>query len=303
MSLDTSSSAIHLQLPPTSSSLRPPSQITVHPSVIAQILTHHSRHPADSESTRVIGALMGNRSDNGQEVDIRSCFAVPHTEQGQQISVDRPFQQDMVNFLAKNGTKEVIVGWYASQKTVNSNSAIIQEYFSFETNPYPAVHLTVDTDIEESGKGLGVKGWVSQPLGLTSKSECSIFVPVPVSIKYADSERAALDLLTAPQPTPSPALPPLPTLSNSLSQLSSLIDQCLAYVQSVNNGSQTPDVEVGRYLLEGLGRWTASGNEDEGGVKAGLQETLTVEYLSSLVRSQVELAGRLSLLQQPVAQQ
>lgn len=210
MSLDTSSSAIHLQLPPTSSSMfvsptcadiklltiiysRPPSQITVHPSVIAQILIHHSRHPADSESTRVIGALMGNRSDNGQEVDIRSCFAVPHTEQGQQISVDRPFQQDMVNFLAKNGTKEVIVGWYASQKTVNSNSAIIQEYFSFETNPYPAVHLTVDTEIEESGKGLGVKGWVSQPLGLTSKSECSVFVPVPVSIKYADSERAACE--------------------------------------------------------------------------------------------------------------
>lgn len=112
-----------------------------------------------------------------------------------------------------------------------------------------------------------------------------------------------VDLLTAPQPTPSPALPPLPTLSNSLSQLSSLIDQCLAYVQSVNNGSQTPDVEVGRYLLEGLGRWSANGNEDEGGVKAGLQDTLTVEYLSSLVRSQVELAGRLSLLQQPVAQQ
>ncbi|TYJ58273.1 eukaryotic translation initiation factor 3 subunit F [Cryptococcus floricola] len=301
MSLTTSSSAIHLSLPPTSST-RPPSQITVHPSVVASILTHHSRRPTDSESTRVIGALMGTRSDNGQEVDIRSCFAVPHTEQGQQISVDQPFQQEMLQFLSKNGTKEVLVGWYASSKHIDSNSAIIQEYFTSQTNNQPAVHLTVDTDLQENGQGLEVKGWVSALLGLSAKSESAVFVPVPVSVKYADSERPALDLLTS-NPTPSPSLPPLPTLSSSLAQLSSLIDQCLAYVQGVNAGTTPADVQVGKYLLEGLGRWAANGEkEDEGGVKAGLQDTLTVEYLSSLVRSQVELAGRLSLLQQQPSQ-
>ena len=54
-----------------------------------------------------------------------------------------------------------------------------------------------------------------------------------------------MDLLTT-HPTPSPSLPPLPTLASSLEQLSVLIDQCLAYVKGVNAGTQKPDVEVGR---------------------------------------------------------
>ena len=65
----------------------------------------------------------------------------------------------------------------------------------------------------------------------------------------------------------------------------------------MNSGEKEGDVEVGRYLLEGVGRWSGSG-EDEGGVKARLQDTLTVSYLANLVRSQVELSGRLALLQQ-----
>jgi translation initiation factor 3 subunit F len=106
-----------------------------------------------------------------------------------------------------------------------------------------------------------------------------------------------VDLLTS-QPNPSPSLPPLQTLSTSLSSLSALIDSSLEFVQAVNRGSQAADVEVGRYLLEGVGRWSSTGSEDEGGVKAGVQDTLTVEYLANLVRSQVELSGRLALLQQ-----
>ena len=97
--------------------------------------------------------------------------------------------------------------------------------------------------------------------------------------------------------SPSPGLPPLPTLSASLTQLSELIDTMLSYVQSVNAGEKEGDVQVGRYLLDGVGRWSGSG-DDENGVKARLQDTLTVNYLANLVRSQVELSGRLALVQQ-----
>ena len=107
---------------------------------------------------------------------------------------------------------------------------------------------------------------------------------------------STVDLLTA-QSTPNPSLPPLPTLSSSLSELSALIDDCLSYVQDVNSGAKQGDVEVGRYLLEGLGRWSGSEGET-GGVKEGLQDTLTVSYLANLVRSQAELSGRLALLPQ-----
>lgn len=54
---------------------------------------------------------MGVRSENGQEIDVRSCFAVPHSEDDDQIAVDMPFQQGMVDLLSKSGAKEQIVGW------------------------------------------------------------------------------------------------------------------------------------------------------------------------------------------------
>ncbi|KAK4685135.1 translation initiation factor 3 subunit F, partial [Tremellales sp. Uapishka_1] len=299
MSLDTTSSAIHLNLPPTSASQsRPPTSITIHPSVLASILTHHSRRSPDSTTPRVIGTLMGVRSENGQEVDVRSCFAVPHSEDDDKIALDMPFHQGMVELLSKNGARESIVGWYATHPTLNPYSALIQNYFTTETAPYPSIHLTVDTDLTSGGEGLGIKGWVSTQLGLSPKPENCVFLPVPVSIKYGESERAALDLLTSQPANPSPSLPSLPTLSTSLTSLSELIDQCLTYVQSVTSGAQQGDVEVGRYLLEGVGRWSAAGEDEDGGVKKGLQDTLSVSYLSSLVRSQVELAGRLALVQQ-----
>ena len=77
---------------------------------------------------------------------------------------------------------------------MNGYSALIQNYFTHETNPYPAIHLTVDTEITESGAGLGVKGWVSQHLGLEPKPENCVFLPVPVVVKFADSERAGRTL-------------------------------------------------------------------------------------------------------------
>ncbi|CAK9780385.1 Mov34-domain-containing protein [Cutaneotrichosporon oleaginosum] len=302
MSLDAPTSAIHLSQPPSGSShLRPPALITVHPSVIASILTHHQRRPADSTAPRVIGTLLGVRSENGQEIDVRSSFAVPHSEGEEQVALDMPFQQGMMELLSKNGIKESIVGWYATHPELNAYSALIQNYFSQETGASQAIHLTVDTDLDASGKkGLGIKGWVSTSLGLNPKPENCVFLPVPVVIKYADSERAGLDLLTSGNPTPSPSLPPLPSLSSSLSQLSTLIDDALKYVQAVNAGQTSGDAEVGRYLLEGVGRWSAGAgsNADEGGIKEGLQDTLTVSYLSNLVRAQVELAGRLALLPQ-----
>lgn len=134
---------------------------------------------------------MGTRSEAGTEITIRSSFAVPHSEDEDKIALDMPFHQAMVELLAKNGAKEQIVGWYATSPTINPYSALIQNYFTNETAPFSAVHLTVDTELTKNGGGLGVKGWVSSNLGLSAKPEHCVFLPVPVQIKFAESERAA----------------------------------------------------------------------------------------------------------------
>jgi translation initiation factor 3 subunit F len=91
---------------------RHPSAINVHPSVLASILTHHSRRPAESTAPRVIGTLLGSRSASGQEIEVRSSFAVPHSEDENQIALDMPFHQAMVDLINETGTKEQIVGWW-----------------------------------------------------------------------------------------------------------------------------------------------------------------------------------------------
>ncbi len=89
---------------------RPPVLVTIHPSVLVSILTHHTRRSPDSTAPRVIGTLLGTRAESG-EVDIRSSFAVPHSEGEDQIALDMPFHQAMVDLLSRNGAKEQIVGW------------------------------------------------------------------------------------------------------------------------------------------------------------------------------------------------
>jgi len=239
---------------------------------------------------------MGLRSENGLEIEVRSCFAVTHSEDEDKVSLDMPFHKSMVELLSKNGSKEVIVGWYATSPTLNPYSALIQNYYLDQSLPYPAIHLTLDTNLTPNGDGLGIKGWVSTQLGLSTKAENCVFLPVPVKLKFAESERSAIDILTT-NPTPSPSLPPLPTLSSSLSQLDDLLTQTLTYVQSITSGQQAGNPEIGRYLLGNVGRWSKGSGEDGEGVKEGLQDTLTVSYLASLVRSQVELSGRLGLVQ------
>ena len=100
--------------------------------------------------------------------------------------------------------------------------------------------------------------------------------------------------------------PPLQTLSQSIAALTQNLTQIQSYVREVTSGSRQADPEVGRYLLEAVGRWksenggAAAGDDEDGaaeeGVKKGLQDTLSVSYLSALIRTQAELSARLNLL-------
>ena len=94
---------------------------------------------------------------------------------------------------------------YATHANLNAYSAVIQNFFNNQTQPYPAVHLTVDTELTETGQGLGVKGWISNQLGLDPKAENCVFLPVHVQLKYAQSERAARESALPPIPFTTPS--------------------------------------------------------------------------------------------------
>lgn len=87
---------------------RAPASVTVHPVALFSILDHYLRRTDAQE--RVIGTLLGTRSDNG-EVEVRSSFAVLHSETEEQVAVDMEYHRTMYELHHKVNSKEVIVGW------------------------------------------------------------------------------------------------------------------------------------------------------------------------------------------------
>ncbi len=87
-----------------------PTNITIHPVALFSILDHYLRR-TDAQD-RVIGTLLGTRHDN--EVEVRSSFAVLHSETDEQVAVDMDYHRTMYELHHKVNPKEVIIGWWVA---------------------------------------------------------------------------------------------------------------------------------------------------------------------------------------------
>lgn len=133
----SSLSSLHLNYPSTtygSVSSRSIAKVSVHPAALFSILDHYLRRndpeptstedpssssseekkdasssPSNVQPSRVIGTLLGVHNEN--EVEIRSCFAVPHNESEEQVQLDIDYHKGMIDLHQKVNPEEVIVGW------------------------------------------------------------------------------------------------------------------------------------------------------------------------------------------------
>ncbi|TFK55626.1 Mov34-domain-containing protein [Heliocybe sulcata] len=290
MPLGQPSSAVYIQNVPAgshSSQPRTPTLVTLHPVALFSILDHYLRRMETQE--RVIGTLLGVRNDSG-EVEVRSSYAVVHKETAELVAVDMEYHRTMYELHHRVHPREVIIGWYSTGSNLDTYSALIQNFYTQETGQHPAIHIALNTGVEE-GQQPGVKAYVSSPVGVHPKPENCVFVPVPCEFRFHDAERSGLDLLTSESSSP---LSDLETLAESLKTVSSMLDRVLGYVRSVLSGEVKGDPAVGRYLMDTFGADT--GELEKGGFRDSLQDTLMVSYLAELVRSQAEVSSRLALV-------
>ncbi|KAG8863774.1 hypothetical protein FRB96_007611 [Tulasnella sp. 330] len=297
MAIGPPSSAIYLQ-PPISTSIQGrPLTVTVHPSALFSILDHYLRITTPTSKQRVIGTLLGTRNDTN-EVEVRSAFAVGHSEAEEQIEVDGDYHKMVLELHQKVNPKEVVVGWYSTGGELDSIAALIHNFYAVETGSNQAIHVLVNTGVQEEGK-LGVKAYVGAPVGVFPNQDNCAFIPVPCELKLQEAERGGLDILSKAADGPVPAYATeLETLELALLEVISMIDRVLAYVQSVTSGKVHGDERVGRHLLGTLSA-TIEGlekNRLESLFNSHLQDTLMVSYITNLVRSQVEISSRLVLL-------
>ena len=229
--------------------------LTLHAQALFSILDHSLRRNADQE--RVIGTLLGTRSEDGTEVEIRSTFAVGHTETTDQVEVDMEYQKQMLALHLKANPKEVLVGWYATSSELNTFSALIQNFYSGQgdgTWPHPAVHLTVST---EPGKDIETRAYISAPVGVTAEraADSAAFIPVPYEIRYGETEKSGLEAVAAARDAEERAtnlFTDIEALERAIEEVLGMIDRVSRYVESVIDEETPASTALGQFLLNTL---------------------------------------------------
>ncbi|KAK1754545.1 hypothetical protein QBC47DRAFT_414505 [Echria macrotheca] len=280
-----------------------PLTVNIQPQAVFSILDHAVRRDIrDTQSTRVIGALVGVRSEDGSDVEVRSTFAIPHTENEDQVEVDVEYQKNMLALTLKASPRETLLGWYTTSHELNSFSALIQNFFASPdtgTFPHPAVHLTISTD---AGAAIETKTYISAPVAVNAEraAESCLFIEVPHRLLFSDAEKAALGSVAAAAEAPSdaraaPIVSDIEGLTNSLDTVSDLLERVSAYVSEVLDEERDGNQALGQYLMNALSLTPkVSGAQIEHDFNNHIQDVLMVSYLANSIRTQIDLAQRLA---------
>ncbi len=205
----------------------------------------------------MIGTLLGTRSEDGTEVEVRNCYAVPHTETAEQVEVDMDYQKAMLGLHLRANPKEVLVGWYATSSELNTFSALIQNFYSQQgegTFPHPAVHLTVNT---VAGQDIDANTYISAPIGVTAEraADSCLFIPVPHEIKYGEAEKSGLEVIASAREKEDRSLlmqTDVETLERAIEQVLEMLERVSNYVSNVLDEEAEPSSALGQFLMNTL---------------------------------------------------
>ncbi|KAF8916940.1 hypothetical protein BGZ52_000089 [Haplosporangium bisporale] len=155
-------------------------------------------------------------------------------------------------------------------------------------------------DTALTNEQLGVKTYVAAPVGITSKENNCMFVPIPCDVKYFKAERAGLELLANARNTDSSStalLSDMDSLEQSIIQVQTMLERVSAYVNSVLAGTVPANNTVGRYLMDTVSVVPkVDPVEFEKMFNSHLQDLLMVIYLANMARTQLAVAKRLEKL-------
>ncbi|KAJ2888311.1 hypothetical protein GGI21_000773 [Coemansia aciculifera] len=268
-------------------------QCYVHPVVLFSVLDHYLRRNDNQE--RVIGTLLGVRSDDGRIVEVRSCFAVPHFETEDQVEVDMEHHRSMFALHKRASAREQIVGWYATGSKLSKYAALIQDFYSREAAPFSAVHLVMDTEL--TGGQLAIKCLQGSPIGAGAHPENCMFLPLPYELQYPDAELTALQAAADSSEAPegfAVLISDMEQLEKSIDELKAMLERVTAYVHGVCAGTEKPNNVIGKYLMDMLAVVPKIDSKQFSTLfQTHLQDILMVAYLTNLTRAQLNIADRL----------
>ncbi|RKP29871.1 hypothetical protein METBISCDRAFT_31354 [Metschnikowia bicuspidata] len=310
-----SASYMHLVRPtvnaPAASSTAAPVDIKIHNSALFSILEIVSKQVLDSNK-RVLGTLLGTRSDHGSCVEVRGAFMVPCLETGESITIEELKHKTLYSLYKKPHTKEFILGWFDCANEISGSTGLIHDFYSRGPDgayPFPAIYLNVKyLDGNQVtfpqlttyvGAAIGRQG-AAQRIGWKTLATLYVFTPVPHSVVSSTVSESLLMNRIAQTPTAKNSMIELEqehfsSVSREISTVQANLDVVLNHINSISNTDA--DIDLLRELSNSLlSKPTIL--SDMAALKslflAHNQDIIMIEYLTRAVKEQVELSARLS---------
>jgi len=270
--------------------------VRLHPVVLFSIVDTYEHRNENQE--RVIGTLLGSFDVGKGAVEVTNCFCVPHTETGDEVAVDLDYARATTDLYKKVNSNEAVVGWFATGPDVTGLSTLIHHYYQREAKN-PAVHVTIDTNLVSKNIGMAIKAYTGASFGVPSMTTGTMFPPCKLEVVGYVEEMVALRLCNRTRPIDAPTAMPadLDSVIEACSEMRTMLDVVMKYVEGVLAGQKPADNQLGRMLMNLLQAIPRMDNDKFQQVLNGdMKDLLMVLYLTMLTKTQLALNEKLWLL-------
>ncbi|CCH45002.1 hypothetical protein BN7_4581 [Wickerhamomyces ciferrii] len=293
-----------------------PINVTIQSPALFQLLEFALR---SEEGNRVIGTLLGTRSDDGSELDIKDAYIVPHHEEGDEVTIEEYHHRSLYQLHKRSNPKDSVLGWFSTNSTVDSFTALVHDFYSRSadgTFPHPAVHLTLSNENDGEITSIPtINTYIASPVGASGataanlkldKSSSYLFTPINNKLAFDIAENSVLSYASSAvfEQEDSQTIPldnssvDLKQLVDHLNKIDLLIGSTLKYIEQIEKKEIKGDEEFAKFLLTNLKTNLNSINLEqlEKSFNHHIQDTLMIEYLASSVKAQLELSAKLTTL-------
>lgn len=302
---------------PAASSNTSSCNVKIHTAAFLQILEIVSKQVVSSNK-RIIGTLLGFRSEDGSEFEVRDAFVVPCKETGDSIAIEEHQHKNLFNLYKRAHPKESVLGWFGTSLKIDNTTGLIHDFYSKGADrafPYPAIYLNVNFKNEQDeiiapqvssyiGAAIGKSSSITPKVGWKTQqtSNSYVFEPIPNHIvSGTTTEKLAINTLSDNRITNQPYV--IDSEDNKESNLSGQIhtvvgniDKLLTHLEEFNVNDDN-DLELLRALSKNLSNKPQTLFDVEQlkeQFAAYNQDVIMIEYLTKVVKEQIELSARLT---------
>lgn len=298
---------------PAAPSAASPVGVKVHNAALFAILEIVAKQALD-KNKRIIGTLLGVRSDDGANVEIRDAYPVPCQETGDSISIEEHTHKTLYQLYKKAHPKEYVLGWFDSAAEINGSTGLIHDFYSKGADrayPYPAIYLNVkylDGERIEFpklttyiGAAIGKPAGV-QKMGWNTSATTTSYIFLPIPHVVATSTVTEKFMLNRISETPSSKnnvvdleQEQLLTLSREIGAVTTNIEYLLEHISQISTSDR--DIDLLRTLSNTLlNKPTILADLDtlKKHFQDHNQDIIMIEFLTRAVKEQIELSARLS---------